>query len=348
MKILYGIQGTGHGHISRARELVPELNKHAEIDILISGYNYKLNLHGYNIIKKRGISLEYNKNGCVSLFDTALKIRPVRFIQDIHSVPVASYDLVISDYEPITAWSANSTKIKCVGLSHQAAFLSDRSPRPEKNSLFAEHILKYFAPCTDPIGFHFRQYDTFIEPPVIRKQVRDLNPEHQDSVVVYLPAFDHETLASVFNDIREVEWHIFSPLCTKSYSKGNITVRPISNEDFLRQLESCTGIVTSAGFETSAEAMYLEKKLFIIPIQNQYEQLCNASALKRLGVSIARRWGTTIKSDLIRWIRESRIVKLEKIADTVSITRKLLRVAGQSQFRESSTEQSSQRVKTLI
>jgi hypothetical protein len=44
MNILYGIQGTGHGHISRARELLPEFCKHAAVDVLISGYACQLEL----------------------------------------------------------------------------------------------------------------------------------------------------------------------------------------------------------------------------------------------------------------------------------------------------------------
>jgi hypothetical protein len=35
----------------------------------------------------------------------------------------------------------------------------------------------------------------------------------------------------------------------------------------------------NAGFETPAEALFMDKKLFVIPIHNQYEQECNACAL---------------------------------------------------------------------
>ena len=37
MKVLYAIQGTGNGHLSRAGEIVPMLNEYAQVDILISG-----------------------------------------------------------------------------------------------------------------------------------------------------------------------------------------------------------------------------------------------------------------------------------------------------------------------
>ena len=37
MKILFAIQGTGNGHLSRARDIYPELIKYGEVDVLISG-----------------------------------------------------------------------------------------------------------------------------------------------------------------------------------------------------------------------------------------------------------------------------------------------------------------------
>jgi len=37
MKILYAIQGTGNGHLSRARDIVPVLMKNHDVEILVSG-----------------------------------------------------------------------------------------------------------------------------------------------------------------------------------------------------------------------------------------------------------------------------------------------------------------------
>ena len=37
MKILYAIQGTGNGHLSRARDIIPILQKKGDVDILVSG-----------------------------------------------------------------------------------------------------------------------------------------------------------------------------------------------------------------------------------------------------------------------------------------------------------------------
>ena len=44
MKILYAIQGTGNGHLSRAKDVIPALQKHADVDILISGIQADIDL----------------------------------------------------------------------------------------------------------------------------------------------------------------------------------------------------------------------------------------------------------------------------------------------------------------
>lgn len=332
MKILYGIQGTGHGHISRAREILPLLSQKSEVDVLLSGYNCKMTLDDIRIIKKRGVSLTYDSNGSVSYLETAKNIQPFEFLQDVNSLQIKNYDLIISDYEPITAWASFNSGIPSIALSHQAAFLSEKSPRPKKRSVFSEQILKHFAPCNKPIGFHFQRYDSFILPPIIRKDVKNLETSVQNHITVYLPAFDHETLVSIFSQCKQVEWHLFSPLCDAPYKKKNVKVFPVGNLPFLESMKNSYGVVTSAGFETCAETMYLGKKLLVIPIQNQYEQECNAAALQKMGVHVISKLDASFKQKIDLWIEEAPVIHLRDTADTERLTDKLVRFAEKKSY----------------
>lgn len=333
MKVLYGIQGTGHGHISRAREILPELSKAADVDVLMSGTNCKMTLQGLYVSQRRGLTLAYDSNGGVSYLKTALELNPFRFLKDVQSLDIRQYDLVISDYEPISSWAAIKEGVTCIGLSHQAAFLSDRTPRPPTVSTVSEHILKRFAPCHRPIGFHFLRYDRFIEGPVIRSEIRQLTPAEGDHITVYLPAFDHETLVSIFSEFKQVRWEVFSPLCKSAYTRDHMTIQPVGNEPFLKSLESCMGVVTSAGFETCAEAIYLGKKLMAVPIKNQYEQLCNAEALKKMGVPVAQLTDTNFPDKVREMLSSTQQYRIPEIADAKHITQKLLRFAGRQTIR---------------
>ncbi len=324
MRILYGVQGTGHGHISRARVVLPKLREFAEVDVLISGYNFHMDLDGEIAYKARGISLTYDSKGSVDLFNTAINLNPVKLIKDVQSAPVEEYDFVVNDFEPVTAWAAQSAGIPCVGISHQASFLSPKVPRPERKSLVAEGIMKHFAPFSEAVGSHYLRYDSFIEPPIIRKQIKDLNPTSGDHITVYLPAFDHETLCSIFNQIKQIEWHIFSPACNKEYQKGNVKVKPIGKETFLKSFESCSGVISSTGFETTSESMFLGKKLLTIPIKNQYEQLSNAAALEQLGGHIVYTIDGTFKEKVTDWLINADALTLPEISDEDVLVQRII------------------------
>lgn len=324
MKILYGVQGTGHGHISRARVILPKLREIAEVDVLISGYNFHLDLDGEIKYKARGLSLTYDNKGSVDLLGTALKLKPARFIQDVQEAPVDKYDFVVNDFEPVTAWAAQTAGIPCVGISHQVSFLSPNVPRPGRKSLVAEGVMKHFAPVTAAVGSHYLRYDSFIEPPIVRKQIQDLNPVLGGHVTVYLPAFNNDLLINEFSKVREVEWHIFSPSCPEVRQVGNVKIMPVGKDTFLKSLESCLGVVSSTGFETTSESMYLEKKLLTIPIKNQYEQLSNAAALELLGGVIVYDINHSFTDRLQKWLQHGKVLKLNEVSQEDILVQKII------------------------
>ncbi|MCY1520747.1 hypothetical protein D9M68_555340 [compost metagenome] len=51
------------------------------------------------------------------------------------------------------------------------------------------------------------------------------------------------------------------------------------------------GLFTGGGFEGPAEALFLGKKLLVAPMKFQYEQQCNAYALKQFGIPVI--WAST-------------------------------------------------------
>ena len=59
MKILYSIQATGNGHISRAMELIPHLREYGNVDVFLSGANSTLALDAPIKYRSKGISLFY-------------------------------------------------------------------------------------------------------------------------------------------------------------------------------------------------------------------------------------------------------------------------------------------------
>ena len=63
-------------------------------------------------------------------------------------------------------------------------------------------------------------------------------------------------------------------------------VQPVNNQAFSAHMVFAGGVITGGGFETPAEALYMDKKLLICPISRHYEQLCNAAALEMEGIPV--------------------------------------------------------------
>src|ERR1044071_6619985 len=105
MNILFGIQGTGNGHLSRARDIYPELAKYGNVDVLISGIQADVDLPYPVKYRYYGMSFIFGKSGGVDIWATAGKLRLRRLMRDVKELPVEKYDLVINDFEPVSAWA---------------------------------------------------------------------------------------------------------------------------------------------------------------------------------------------------------------------------------------------------
>jgi len=289
MKILYAIQGTGNGHISRAREIVPLLQKYGEVDLLISGTQADVKLSQDVRYQLHGFSFIFGKKGGVNHYETWKSMNLPRFVKDMRAVPLKSYNLILNDFEPVTAWACKRQKIESVGLSHQASFQSPKVPKP-KSIDWAQLVMKYYAPASHYVGFHFDRYDDFIHTPVIRREIRDMVLSNLGHYTVYLPAIDDKNLVPILNKISNKKWQVFSKHCTADYESGNVKVFRINNELFNESLASCEGLFTGGGFEGPAEALHMGKKLLVAPMRFQYEQQCNAYALKQFGLPVI--WGS--------------------------------------------------------
>src|SRR5882757_8303257 len=105
MKILYAIQGTGNGHISRAREIVPLLQKYGELDLVISGTEAEMKLPQPVKYTFHGFSFVFGSKGGVDKWATYKLMDLKQLWKDMHAIPLKEYDLIINDFEPVTAWA---------------------------------------------------------------------------------------------------------------------------------------------------------------------------------------------------------------------------------------------------
>jgi uncharacterized protein (TIGR00661 family) len=324
MKILYAIQGTGNGHISRALEIIPYLQAHGEVDILVSGTSYDLKLPFKVKYQLKGLSFVFGKNGGVDVWNTYLKMNSIRLLKEINSLPVDKYDLVISDFEPISSWACSRNNLPCVGLSNQVATLCADAPKPKTTDLFGKFILQHYAPTTHNYGLHFINYADNIFTPIIRKQVREIKIKNKDHYTVYLPSFDDEKIIKFLKEFKGISWEVFSKHNKKIQRLKNIIIQPIDNNSFLKSMATAKGVLCNAGFGTTSEALFLQKKLLVIPMKTQYEQHCNAAVLESMGVPVVKSLKTKHHDKLKKWLQDDKIVQVNYPNITAQIVEKII------------------------
>ena len=301
MKVLYAIQGTGNGHLARATEIVPILKSMADTDVLVSGTQADLEVPFQIDYRFPGMSFVIGQNGGVDIWATIRKMLFLQFVNDVRHLPVWNYDLVISDFEPVSAWACWLQKKNCIGLSHQNAVLHPSAPKPEFSDWLGKLIMKRYAPTTHQYGFNFKSCSPHIFPPVIRPAIRRAEPTANPHYTVYLPAYSDQQIQGVLSRMPETEWQVFSKHSKQSYNVGNIYFQPISLDGFTKSFLSCTGLICTAGFEGPAEAIFMGKKLCVIPMKKQYEQYCNAAYLQSLGIMVLQSFSASVP-ELMNWV----------------------------------------------
>jgi uncharacterized protein (TIGR00661 family) len=300
MKILYAVQGTGNGHVARARHLIPLIAAQpgVELEVWISGTESQVNLPIKAAKAFEGISLKYNRHGGLSYLKTLWQNRWIQFVSDVIKAPIKQYDLVVCDFEPVSAWAAKLRGARLLEVSHQAGVRHPKAPRPKQHNPIGEFILKHFAPSDQAIGFHAKSFAEGMYPPLIRKEIRDLPQNAQNQILVYLPAYGTEDLIAFFADCP-VPVRAFVAKIDLARQEGSLRIEAVDSERFLQAFAESDSVLCSAGFELPTEALFHKKRLAVIPIKGQYEQLCNAAALVQVGA-----WQATSlhKLNLARWL----------------------------------------------
>ncbi len=323
MKIFYAVQATGNGHISRAMEILPYLKQYGTVDIFLSGSNSHLQMNANVEYRSKGVSLFYTGNGGLSYFDTIRALQPRRIFNEVKNLPVEKYDLVINDFESITAMACAYKKVKSINFGHQASFMSTNTPRPKHKDIIGELVLKNYGRATKYVGLHFEQYDDFILPPIIKNEIWNATPKDNGHITVYLSSYADTTITKYLALLKDFQFEVFSKEVKQKTNIANVTFIPVDKNAFNESLINCHGIITGAGFETPAEALYLQKKILVMPIKGQYEQFCNAAALEKLGVQTIKALDNNFASTFYDWINSNNQTEMnysnntEKIIDTM-------------------------------
>ena len=295
MNIVYGVSGEGLGHVFEALEIVPLLlqDGHA-IKVLTYGDRACRLLAGYQPTRIEGVPLHCNRKG-LSVWATVGK--------NLHCIPfylrnwprlkrelsAFAPDVFITAYEPFTTYAAHALKRPLVSMDNQNELL--HLPQSAAGNTFdlklarlatrictrgaACYIVKSFrAAGAARSGSHLR-----LVAPLVQREIRALRPADGHHVLVYLTKPNPDLIA-VLRTLRER----FIVYCHGQMGEeGNLSFRAPGPE-YLLDLASCKAIIGTTGFSLIADAIYLKKPYFGVPLKKQFEQIHNARFLRESGL----------------------------------------------------------------
>ena len=294
MKILYGIQGTGNGHITRARVMAKAFKQRGvDVDYVFSGRPadqfFDMDVFGYYRCFE-GLTFK-TSHGQVKNFETVQQAHLVQLYKDIQQLDISEYDLIINDFEPITAWAGRlakqGKKVPVINISHQASFVHHNVP-VKGMSWIDRQLVKYFAPADINLGVHWYHFGESILPPFIEHSEIASHSQteiEQADVLVYLPFEDLDQIIELLNGQHKQRFVVYHPSVKEEIEEAAVKLMKPSRQGFLQDLHNCSGVIANAGFELSSEALTMGKKLLLKPLRGQFEQASNAETLRQMGLA---------------------------------------------------------------
>lgn len=309
-RFLFIIQGEGRGHLTQAISLAQLLraNGHKVVAGLVGiGKGRQLpsffydsflaDIHSFDsphlIMGKRGIS--FSKTITHHLFRIPLYVKS---LQAIHThVQHYQPDVIVNFYDALGGLYALTYRpaVPIVAVGHHYLFLRNDFIFPAKRSLDhwllkintrltairAQKLLALsFYPTAIPT--HHRIVTV---PPLLRGAVKALTPTQEPFFLVYVTyAAMSKTVIEWHLQHPEVNLHCFWDQPDRQFD-DTLTFHQVDGAKFLDMMARCTALVTTAGFESVCEAMYLGKPALMVPAH--YEQACNALDAQRAGAGIA-------------------------------------------------------------
>ena len=299
-RIVYGVSGEGSGHSSRSSEVLPDLLDHGhEVRVATYGRGMDNLAADYDCIEIEGLTI-VSRDNRVSRTATVLENlrRSVNLCKGGRELLRSGFrgfrpDVVITDFEPMTAWLARASGVPLITVDNQQRmrFMAyDPPPGMAFDRRIAVAIIKAMIPrpaasCVTAFVEGKPTNDrTWIFPPLVRRAVRSAKAIRGDRYLVYATS-GYDTLNSVLQTFTNERFDVYGS--GRDDAQGNLQFKLPSREGFLADLVAAKGVIATAGFTLISESLYLGKPILALPTTGQFEQQLNAWQLAQSGFGAA-------------------------------------------------------------
>lgn len=303
-RIIYAVAGEGFGHSSRAH-LIGKRLIDAGNDVIfaasLKSLEYLQQYFGDRVKPGFGLSFVYRK-GKVKTIGTVKKNllkfpSAVRESKELFKRHFRDFepDIVLTDFEPITAWWAFVKRVPFISIDNEHILTVCKLEHKLKNFYprFTSFVVtkSYYFGADKYIVLNFfkaplKTDKACLAPPIIRPEITQLKAADSGTIVFYTTiAYGRQRLIRKFSRFPERKFIIYGFDVAEQF--GNCIFKKRSTEGFLGDLAVCSGVIASAGFSLISECMFLKKKMLLLPIPGQYEQIINAQYVEKLGLGIS-------------------------------------------------------------
>ena len=294
-KLIYGVSGEGSGHSSRAHEMICHLES-AGHTVKVASYDrgFRNLSPDFDVLEIEGLHIASadNKVSVVETFTENLRrvsggVRKLRELRQVfHELEPHA---VITDFEPMTAYLANHYGLPLITIDNQHRMRYMTYPCPEeleRDAPLTETVIRAMVPRPDVslvTTFYFGELKndrTFLFPPILRRQVLELECLHDGPILIYCTQAFESLLEQLRGFTRE-RFVVYG--FDRSDTEANLEFRTFSADGFLDDLACSKAVVATAGFTLMTESLYLRKPYLALPMRGQFEQELNAIMLDELG-----------------------------------------------------------------
>ena len=306
MKIFYGIAGEGLGHATRSRPLIQYLLKRHSVRIFAGGKAFVYLQRWFNVERIESMRLKYSENKMSALKTVVYNVlkSPWHFFSFLK---VFSFmfrnppDVVVTDFEPWSAWSAIILRIPLISIQLPGHYLppqpflrNKQSPAKiglQKHNWWTSVTLWVVTTITIPYAdavvipsfFQIPLTDKraqYVEP-IIRNEIVKRKSVVGDNVLVYQTSGTYHELLRVLKQFPQQQFVVYG--FAKMGIEQNIVFKSFNEDEFFDDLCSSKAVITNGGISLMTEAVFLGKPVLSIPIRGHGEQLVNAFFLEKTG-----------------------------------------------------------------
>jgi uncharacterized protein (TIGR00661 family) len=312
MRFLFIVQGEGRGHLTQAlalAEIVREAG-HQVCAALVGSADGKTVQSFFQeafkseIIPFASPALVYHpRTKALSLPKTLSAVgksfpRYCAGLRKVHRVvKEEAPDLIVNFYEVLGGLHSVFSSVPTLCVAHQYLLQHSCFPHPVGHRLdrmlvnLNSRLTALGAVRKLALSFYPAEAQGKIKvmPPLLRREVQEQQCSRDKFFLAYVTqAFMVEELLTWQSRRPEVELHCFSAGSEVGEVQPNFHRHTIAADRFLEYMGRCKGLITTAGFESVAEAMLLGKPVLTVPLPRHYEQVCNAIDSEKAGGGLYR------------------------------------------------------------